>query len=116
MTIEFALAYIPRRMQEMGYGDDYLLKFRHFVIKPLQEIKISAYSQLFLLVDQPQEIAINSHFGAYDLLETNCNEVIYEHQGLIIIKNNSTEIARIRFVQVIPSNQPNKKSHGLQLN
>ncbi len=103
MTIEFALAYIPRKMREMGFGDDYMIKFRHIILKPQQQQVIRAYSQFYLLVDQPQ-VSITSDFGTYDLLETNSNEIIYEHQGLITIKNNSTDYYRIRFIQVIPKN------------
>ncbi len=102
MTIEFALAYIPRRMIELGVGNNYMLKFRHLIVKPLEELQIPAYNQFYILVDQPQEVSITSEFGIFDLLETNSNEIIYEHQGLITIKNNSTDYYRIRFVQVIP--------------
>ncbi len=110
MTVEFALAYAPRRMDELGYGDRYYLKWRHLLIKPYQQMIIPAYSQHYLLVDEPQEVRIESEFGCYDLLETTINEMLYEHQGLITIKNNSSETARIRFIQIIP--QHRKKWHA----
>ena len=38
MTVNLALEYIPRRMQELGYRADYYIRFRHFVLQPSEEL------------------------------------------------------------------------------
>lgn len=102
MTIEFALAYIPRRMQELGFGNDYLLKARHLVLQAGEEREIDAANQFYILTDEVSEVNISSEFGIYDLFQLQTNELQYEHQGSIIIKNYSQEIKHIRFIQAIP--------------
>jgi hypothetical protein len=104
MTTEFALEYIPRRMQELGSGDDYLLKFRHFVMQPNDTLDIDAYNQYFLLVEAEPDLSVHSEFGLYNLTDTGINEQQYEHQGKISIVNNSKVVKNIKFIQVIPRN------------
>ena len=55
-----------------------------------------------LLVDEVNDIRVESDTGVYDLTETNVNELTYEHQGAVKIQNQSPLISRIRFIQVIP--------------
>ena len=102
MTIDLALQYIPKRMQELGYHSQYHLRLRHLVLQPQTTRDMSAYNQLVLLVDEVNEIRVESDTGVYDLTETNVNELTYEHQGAIKITNQSTFISRIRCIQVIP--------------
>ena len=105
MTTDFAIEYIPRRMQELVVGDNYLLKFRHFVMQPSDTLIIDAYNQYFLLVDVECDVTVSSEFGMYNLLDTGINEQQYEHQGKISIVNNSKTLKHIKFIQVIPRNQ-----------
>lgn len=102
MTIEFALAYIPRRMEELGFGNRYYMKPRHLVLQSGEKREIEGYNQYFLLVDTVSEVSINSEFGCYDLMMMETNEQQYEHRGLITINNHSQEIKHLRFIQVIP--------------
>lgn len=102
MTIDFALAYIPRRMQELGFGNDYLLKARHLVLQAGEQREIDAVNQFFILVDEVNEVNITSEFGIYDLFQLQTNELQYEHQGNMIIKNYSQEVKHIRLIQAIP--------------
>ncbi len=102
MTIDLALQYIPKRMQELGYNTQYHLRLRHLVLQPQAEVNISSYNQLVLLVDEVNDIRVESDTGVYDLTETNVNELTYEHQGAVKIQNQSPLISRIRFIQVIP--------------
>jgi hypothetical protein len=104
MTIELAIEYIPRRMKDIGVGDNYFIRFRQFVLQALETIEIEADNQFFIQVDELADIAIHSEFGIYDLTETTINEQQYEHQGKIRITNYSAELKRIRFIQVIPKN------------
>ena len=105
MTTNFALEYIPRRMNELCINDNYLLKFRHFVIQPADKLVIDAYNEYFLLIQAGNDLIVNSEFGVYDLYDTGINEQQYEHQGKITITNNSKILKHIKFIQIIPRHQ-----------
>ena len=106
MNVEFANSYIPRRMAALGIGDNYYTKAKHIILLPNQQIEIDGQSQFFILVDEIAEVTIVSDFGFYDLSYPYINEQSYEHQGTIQITNNSNSTAHVRFIQVIPINQP----------
>lgn len=105
MTTNFALDYIPRRMQELGVNNNYLLKFRHLVIQPNDIVIVDAYNEYFLLVQAGNDLRVKSEFGVYDLFDTGINEQQYEHQGKITITNTSKILKHIKFIQVIPRHQ-----------
>lgn len=105
MTTNFALEYIPRRMQELGVNNNYLLKFRHLVIQPNDIVIVDAYNEYFLLVQAGNDLKVKSEFGVYDLFDTGINEQQYEHQGKITITNTSKILKHIKFIQVIPRHQ-----------
>ena len=105
MTTNFALEYIPRRMQELGVNNNYLLKFRHLVIQPNDKVIVDAYNEYFLLVQAGNDLKVNSEFGVYDLFDTGINEQQYEHQGKITITNTSKILKHIKFIQIIPRHQ-----------
>ena len=105
MTINLALEYIPRRMEELGFGNDYYLRFRHFVLQAAEQLEVPAFNQFFILVEEAQDVSVISEFGVFDLSLKNANEMLYEHQGQISIQNNATGIKHIRFVQVIPKHK-----------
>lgn len=107
MTINLALEYIPRRMRELGYGSDYYLRFRHLVLQPSEELEIPAFNQFFILVEEAQDMSVKSEFGIFDLSLSNVNEMLYEHQGQVKIKNNAAALRHIRFIQVIPKHKIN---------
>lgn len=102
MTTDFALEYIARMMQEFGVNNNYLLKFRHFVIQPNDTILIDGYNEYFLLVNADSYLKVSSEFGVYDLFDNGINEQQYEHQGVITVTNNSEIPKHIKFIQVIP--------------
>jgi hypothetical protein len=102
MTIDLALEYIPKRMLELGYGrKDYSLRFRHFVFKASEQIRIDAFNQLYILVEEAEDIAISSELGLFDLSSLTTNEMQYEHQGQIKISNQSVQVRHVRFIQII---------------
>ena len=105
MTINLALEYIPRRMEELGFGNEYYLRFRHFVLQPSEQLDVPAFNQFFILVDEAQDVSVISEFGIFDLSLKNANEMLYEHQGQIKIQNNASAINHLRFIQVIPKHK-----------
>ncbi|MBA2613357.1 MAG: hypothetical protein H0U95_15420 [Bacteroidetes bacterium] len=104
MTIALAIEYIPRRMNDIGIGTNYFLRYRHFVIQPLETIELDGDNQFFIQVDEITDITIRSEFGIYDLSDTTINEQQYEHQGKITLYNYSASMKHVRFIQVIPKN------------
>lgn len=102
MTINLALEYIPRRMEELGFGDDYYLRFRHFVLQAAEQLEVPAFNQFFILVEEAEDVSVKSEFGIFDLSLKNANEMLYEHQGQITLQNYTSGIKHIRFIQVIP--------------
>lgn len=105
MTINLALEYIPRRMQELGYKSDYYIRFRHLVLQPNEEQTIDAFNQFFYLVEEAQSVRVESETGVFDLSESTTNEMQYEHQSKIHITNYLSGINHLRFIQVIPKNK-----------
>lgn len=114
MTIALALEYIPRRMEELGYGEQYILRFRHLVLKPQEKLEINACNQFFILVEQPADVSVESQAGIYDLSRTNTNEMQYEHQGIITIGNLGGRANHLRFIQVIPRHIKTPQDNGSQ--
>jgi len=102
MTVNLALEYIPRRMQELGFGNKYHLRFRHFILQDRETVNLKAFNSFFILIEEPARINIKSQNGIFNIALTNANEMTYEHHGQIQIRNTSTTVARARFIQVIP--------------
>jgi hypothetical protein len=109
MTIDLAIDYIRRRMLELGHGDLYHLRFRHYVLTPRQRISIDALDQLFILIEPVGNVNVESVFGMYDLTVDNSNELQYEHQGQIQLSNYTYRVQHVRFIQVIPIPVNSKK-------
>lgn len=102
MTINFALEYIPKRMEELGYGEQYTMRLRDMILEPTTVIHIEAYAQYFLLVEPPDGVRVESDTGIYFSAEQNSNERQYEHQGFIMIENTTNLYQYVRFIQLIP--------------
>jgi len=101
MNIVLAMEYIPRRMRELGVGDNYYLRFKHLVLKANEVIELNAYNEYYLLVEDAEDVSIESDTGLFDLSDGNTNELQYEHQGSITITNNAADINHLRFIQII---------------
>jgi hypothetical protein len=108
MTTSLALEYIPRRMRELGYAQNYYLRFRHLVMQSKEQLELPAFNQIFILVEEPADVKVQSDFGLYDTTDNQTNEQIYEHQGLIGVENYSSQVNHVRFIQVIPYHKTRK--------
>ena len=105
MTINLALEYIPRRMKELGYQSDYFIRFRHLVLQPNEEKTIDAFNQFFYLIEEAENVRVESETGVFDLSESSTNEMQYEHQSKIFITNYLSGKNHLRFIQVIPKHK-----------
>lgn len=101
MTTAIAQEYIRGRMKELGYADNYYLRLRHYVLQPKALITVHADSHWYLLINPPVMIRVQSEFGIYDLTIDTVNELQYEHQGIIEVKNYASHIQHVQFLQVI---------------
>lgn len=105
MTINLALEYIPKRMDELGHGKNYTIRFRHLVLQANETQTIDATNQFYYLVEEADQVRVESETGVFDLSEKSTNEMQYEHQSKIQITNYLSGINHLRFIHVIPKNQ-----------
>lgn len=107
MNIAFALDYIPRRMKELGHGENYLTRYRHVRVEDKATVKIKATNQLLLFIT-PEDlgVVVKSTRGVLNLTDYSINEQQHEHSGLVEITNNTGQNIYALFIQVIPQNKP----------
>ncbi len=103
MTVEFAIGFIPNRMKELGYGDNYIIRWRHLFVGASETLSIDANNEYYLLINPANGIEVISKAGAFNISDTAINEMQYEHKGKIQIKNNNTASQLVLFIQVIPN-------------
>jgi len=111
MTPTLAMEYIPRRMRDLGYGDNYYIRFVHFRILPLEVRIIDASTDFYILVEDHPYISVDSDTGIFNTRLTTINEYQYEHNGQMVITNPTGAFSSIHFIQVIPKNNT-LQEHG----
>jgi hypothetical protein len=57
-------------MQELGYKADYYIRFRHLVLQPNEEQTIDAFNQFYYLVEEAENVRVESETGVFDLSES----------------------------------------------
>jgi hypothetical protein len=114
MTIDTAIEILKGRMQDLGYRKNYYPQIRHFVLQAGEIREVNAFNQLWILVDESSDFSISGEMGVYDLTLKNVNELKYEFQGLIRIKNYASGITHLRFVAGIPKHK--KENNGSKHN
>lgn len=102
MTVNFALEYIPRRMNELGYGNEYHLRLKYLTFGPLETKTLEAYNQLVIVIDIGYYMKIESDMGVIDWVDNTLKEYQYEHTGPITLTNKWEGFNSIQFIQVIP--------------
>jgi hypothetical protein len=106
MVTAFALKYISRRMSELGYGDNYHLRWRHIIIPGGQELLFEAGDDIFIIIqpaiipDDP--IRVKSERGVLNTFYPLHNEAVFEHTGVIRFDNSTGFTRPIYMIQVIP--------------
>lgn len=96
--------YIRKRMAELGHGDNYTLRLRHFIVGPEERIQLSIDDQLLVLLEPVELVQISSNAGIYDLSPIDANELQYEHSGTVVIRNKQSDRpVHVRFIQAIPN-------------
>ena len=109
MTPEFAIDFIPRRMRELGYGTDYIVRWRQFILDVSSILEIDAQNEYYYLINPSNTIEVSSKFGIYSLNDAGINEPLYEHRGKIKVKNLVNGRLLVLFIQVIPKHEADRK-------
>ena len=102
MTPEIVMDYVKRRMQELGHGEKFVTRLRHLILEPLDKFSIRTGSDLFVIIDAPEDLRVESDHGVYDLSDPDISEMEYEHSGLITITNQYTFKNHLKMIQAIP--------------
>lgn len=105
MNTVFAIDYIPRRMRELGFCDNYITRWRHFQIEARGSLRIDADNEFFMLIDPHVNVSVRSKFGVFDFSDTGINEMQYEHRGKIDVQNKARTPIMVLFIQVIPTHK-----------
>lgn len=100
MTEEFAIRYLPQRVQERGFQKHRLI-FQDLNLEPNQQIELAAYNEIWFLIGIEEGILISSDLGEYDYSNSSLSENIHEHADAIVIKNNASQRRKVKFIQVI---------------
>ena len=100
MTESFILEHLPERVKQMGYRS-YRIRYRDLMINSASSISISAFNELWFIVDDPPGLLVASNYGIYDTTGDYLAESIHQHRGTIVITNSGTENKRIKFIQVV---------------
>lgn len=100
MTEQFIWQYIRERIRQLEYAC-YQVLYRDLMIEAQSVIHITAYNELYYIVDDPALFIVESDYGLYDSTVNSITENVHQHRGEIVIGNRSIENKRIKFIQVI---------------
>jgi hypothetical protein len=100
MTEQLIIQYIQERVKQLGFTD-YHLRYRDLMIGKQSSMAVTAWNELYFIVDDPQDLIVESDYGIYDSTETPVEENVHQHRGEIVIQNKANRSRRIKFIQVI---------------
>jgi hypothetical protein len=103
MSPSIVMEYIRSRTRELGFGDDYILRLKHILLEPLQEMSLHTTKDFYVLIEMPEDIRIESERGVFDLSDLNLSEQEYEHRGSITITNQYIFKNHLKMIHVIPN-------------
>lgn len=86
MTEVFILDQIPKRMRQLGY-QNWHIRYRELTILGNSKVSITAYNELWFIVDNPVGVIVDSVYGVYDSTGNSSNENTHQHKGEITIEN-----------------------------
>ena len=106
MELNFAIAYIPHRMKELGFTH-YTMRYRAVRVLKTKTISIDPGNTILLAINPGSLISIKSKSGIYKR-DDSVNEQQYEHRGLTKIRNDGSITEFVVFIQVIPLHKNNR--------
>lgn len=105
-----AIIIAEHKMKELGVGDNYILRFRHFRLDPNEVREIRGENHLYILTYPFYNIRVYSNAGVYDLEDTGANELQHIHKGRIRLENPTGSRIDAKFIQVIPTGKQTQKT------
>jgi len=103
MTEGLAIELAKQKMLELGVGENYLIRFRHFQIAPLSQVKLKGFNELLILVRPDYNVKVYSKAGIYNEQDNGINEMQYVHRGVTVIFNQKKDAyLQVKVLQVIP--------------
>ncbi len=106
-----AIIIAEHKMRELGVGDNYLIRFRHFRLDPKEVLEIRGENHLYILTYPFYNIRVSSKTGIYDLADNGINEMQHIHRGIIRVENPTGSRIDAKFIQVIPTENGQQKTH-----
>ena len=102
MTEGMAIEIAQHQMQDMNVGCEYLLRYRHLILKPSETRNLNATSELIILISPVGNIRVLSSAGFYEITNTP-NELQYVHSGKVQLINLDTKLfTHVKILHVIP--------------
>ncbi|HJV19389.1 MAG TPA: hypothetical protein VJ552_05870 [Sediminibacterium sp.] len=102
MSPAIVMEYIRFRAKELGLGEAYILRMKHFAIPPQQQLNLHTSKDFYVMIEMPEDLRVESDRGVYDLSELDQSEQEYEHRGTIQISNLFNFTNHLKMIQVIP--------------
>ena len=111
MTDAMAIEIARTRMRELGYDDNYTLRYRFLMLGEGETRIIQAGSSLLILIEPGSYQLIKSKSGEFNTTYPTSDEMQYVHSGNVTL-TNLYEGGKMGFtiLQVIPLT-PNPQSH-----
>jgi len=104
MTEGLAIEIAKQKMMEIGVGENYLIRFRHFQIQPLSKVELKGHNEFLILIQPDRYIKVYSKAGIYNELDNGINEMQYVHRGVTVLFNQQTRgTLQVKVLQVIPT-------------
>lgn len=103
MNVEFAIEYAKRRMKELGYGDEFIIRWRHLQLSENETVVLPGNNEFYLLINPVAAVKVSSKTGVYDQADGSINEMQYEHRGKTVVQNKEKGFQFVLFIQLIPN-------------
>jgi hypothetical protein len=112
MTIDFVMQTIPRRMAELGFGDNYRYRVRSVLVPGNGEVVMRSWNtwNYFPLeyLDRAFGLVVESDVGYLDIASAKFSENQFEHTGKITLRNSSAQPVHCHLIAVTPFCKPRK--------
>jgi hypothetical protein len=96
--------YIKHRIRELTQDAKYMVRFKHLILQPNQELQLKAGTSIYLITDLIDDVRVESDTGLFDIGSNESNEQIYEHRGTINIENLSNNTNHLPLIQFVEKN------------
>ncbi len=103
MTEGMATEVAEEKMRDLGLKrKHYLLRYKHLRIDGKESRVLKGANDLFIVIDVPKGIKVQSKTGVYDLADIGITEMQHVHSGSTTITNITAGFIDIKMLQVIP--------------